>query len=216
MIQFMLHNWRVILTCSFAMFVSMPLAAAGMKDAKPEECPPTRQSSEQSEAVSDLVRRNQDIVLGTVVEQRPVSMGEWRGANRKFRVVIDSVLKGNMFPEQIVFEIVGLQSDSLYPIDPYVLGVHSKHASVAVKYPPPLTQDNAEYPPFGATRKFKLTSAKGQNSCDYAPMLEVGMTYLMFLSRPYSHLSFEPIVNEADDAWLAHVQKVVAKDAGKH
>jgi hypothetical protein len=211
MINFTIHDLQRTLAGTFLLFLSVSTAAAARgREAKHEECPATRQTSEQRESVSELVRRNQDIVVATVMEQRPLPKGEWRGANREFRVVIDIVVKGNEFPEHRVFEIAGLESDSLYPIDPYVLGAHSKHESVEVEYPG-FSQNNAEYPPFGGTRQFELASAKGLQECGYAPMLEVGMTYLMFLSQPYTSLSFEPIVNVADDAWLRRVSVVVEK-----
>jgi hypothetical protein len=187
-------------------------AAAPGTEAKHEECPATRQTSEQRESVSDLVRRTGDIVVATVMEQRSLPDGEWRGMNREFRAVIDQVVKGDAFPDRTVFVVAGLESDSLYPIDPYVLGAHSRHEEVEAEYPG-FFQDNAEYPPFGGTRQFKLASAKGQHECGYAPVLEVGMTYLMFLSRPYTSLSFEPIVHIGDNAWLRRVRIVVARQS---
>jgi hypothetical protein len=196
-------------TLVFCLTVSAS-AVALERESKHEECPATRQSIDRRESVSDLVRRSRDIVVATVMEQRPLPNGDWRGVNREFRAVVDFVVKGDMFPSQVVFDIAGLESDSLYPIDPYVLGAHSKHESVEVEYPGSF-QNNAEYPPFGRTRQFKLASAKGQQECGYAPVLEVGMTYLMFLSRPYTSLSFEPIVDAGDDAWLRRVRIVVEK-----
>jgi hypothetical protein len=210
MINFTIHDWQRTLAGTFLLFFSLSMVAAARgREAKHGECPATRQTSEQRESVSELVRRNQDIVVATVMEQRPLPKGEWRGVNREFRVVIDFVVKGKEVPDQNVFEIAGLESDSLYPIDPYVLRAHSLHALIEEKYPSPLTQNNAEYPPFGVTRQFELKSAKGPQTCDYAPVLEVGMTYLMFLSRPYSSLSFEPVVDISDDAWLRRVRNVV-------
>ncbi len=176
---------------------------------KNEECPATRQTDSALEAVSDLVRRNQDIVLGTVISRRPSSSGEWRGANRVFRVSVLGVLKGDERVRE--FDLAGLEPDNLYPIDPYVLAAHSMHATIKETSHPSMPHNYSEYPPFGATTRYKLTSAKGKQDCDYAPVLEVGMTYLMFLSRPYSHLSFEPIVYLGGDAWVEHVQASVAR-----
>lgn len=175
------------------------LHASGMRE-KHEECPPTRQTYSTREAVSDLVRRNESIVVGTVVGQRSSLSGEWRGVNRIFSVAVHDVLKGD---EQLrVLELAGLESDSLYPIDPYVLSATARHASIT---------DMPERPPFGATRQFRRKKPIGTASCEYVPVLEVGMTYLMFLSRPYAHLSFEPVVDFGSDAWLAHVRSVVGR-----
>jgi hypothetical protein len=65
-----------------------------------------------------------------------------------------------------------------------------------------------EWPDFGRTERFERLQAKDINDCDYVPVLDLGMTYLMFLSPPYTRLSFEPIVNELHDPWYAHVRKV--------
>jgi hypothetical protein len=179
------------------------LHAADVRE-KHEECPPTRQTYSAEELVSDLVRRNETILVGTVVSQLPSSSGEWRGVNRVFSVAVQDVLKGD---EQLnAFELAGLESDSLYPIDPYVLSATSRHATV---------NENPERPPFGGTRQFKRVLPIGTTTCEYVPVLEVGMTYLMFLSRPYAHLSFEPIVDFGADDWLAHVRTVVTRQNGK-
>jgi hypothetical protein len=182
---------------------------AGESRPKNEECPPTRQTDLALEAVSDLVRRNEDIVLGTVISRRPSSSGEWRGANRVFRVSVLGVLKGDERVRE--FDLAGLEPDNLYPIDPYVLAAHSMHATIKEAKHSSMPHNYSEYPPFGATTRYKLASAKGKQDCDYAPVLEVGMTYLMFLSRPYSHLSFEPIVYLGGDVWFEHVQALAAR-----
>jgi len=166
-------------------------ALAEPNETRNVHCGPSR---DKQETVSELIQRTDHIILGQVTDVRPIQNGAWRGKNVVFTVSILSTLKGPDAPGSVT--VHGLMPDRVFAVDPYLLDLTYRHQAGL---------RNPEMPEFGYTDRFKRSDAKGLMDCDYVPTLDRGMIYLMFLTKPYTAVSFEPIANALHDAWYRHV-----------
>jgi hypothetical protein len=158
-----------------------------------------------AETIDHLIERTNRIVVGFVVGER-LSEDSWTGVDVVFKVQINSTLKGDDSMEPI--EVVGVRREHPFVVDPYLLDLTYRHSLGLAR-----AKTVAEAGSYTSAIYDAGIGAnpKGGARCEHVPALEVGMTYLMFLGEPVTEVSYEPIVNFADDPWLNRIRTEVTK-----
>jgi hypothetical protein len=138
-----------------------------------------------AETVTSLVARSSSIAIARVHAARDIPDDRWEGDNVLFDV-----------------EVLGDLLSSESPRRQTLAGVRATPTEVAEQLAAVNRHNNLQklgYRMFGGATKLYRVKATGK--CEYVPSLAVGQRYLIFLPRPYSPKSFEPILDPASDGF---------------
>ncbi len=122
----------------------------------------------------------------------------WIGENVIYRLQLIEVFKGDksvIADELGYLKIEGVRPRYQFPFDPFLFEVTNYHREYL---------QSAETEVDSNIRRDKFYLQFNPRYCEYAPYFDVGISYLIVVTEPYSVVSFEPILSR-DDAWYFRV-----------